>query len=91
VLDRAAALVKPGGRIVYVTCSVLDSENGDQVRAFLARQTGFALVPPGEAVNALGERAYLFRHAALMSAEGLLMTPRRTDTDGFYVSVLART
>jgi 16S rRNA (cytosine967-C5)-methyltransferase len=91
VLDRAAALVKPGGRIVYVTCSVLDSENGDQVRAFLARQTGFALVPPGEAANALGERAYLFRHAALMSAEGLLMTPRRTDTDGFYVSVLVRT
>ena len=37
VLDRAAALVKPGGRIAYVTCSVLEEENGDQVRAFLAR------------------------------------------------------
>jgi len=91
VLDRAAALVKPGGRIVYVTCSVLAEENGDQIRAFLAREAGFALVPPGEAANALGERAYLFRRAALMSDEGLLMTPRRTDTDGFYVSVLART
>ena len=36
-LDHAAALVKPGGRIAYVTCSVLDDENGAQVRAFLAR------------------------------------------------------
>ena len=66
-------------------------ENGDQIRAFLAREPGFALVPPGEVANALGERSYLFRHAALMSDEGLLMTPRRTDTDGFYMSVMART
>ena len=39
----------------------------------------------------LGERAYLFRRAVLMSDEGLLMTPRRTDTDGFFVSILRRT
>ena len=87
-LDHAAALVKPGGRIAYVTCSVLDDENGVQARAFLARRTGFSVVPPAEVMNALGERAFLFRRAVLMSAEGLLMTPRRTDTDGFFVSVL---
>jgi 16S rRNA (cytosine967-C5)-methyltransferase len=40
--------------------------------------------------NVLGERAYLFRYAALVSEEGLLMTPRRTDTDGFFVSILRR-
>jgi 16S rRNA (cytosine967-C5)-methyltransferase len=40
--------------------------------------------------NALGERAFLFRRAVLASGEGLLMTPRRTDTDGFYVAILAR-
>ena len=90
VLDRAAALVKPGGRIAYVTCSVLAAENGDQVRSFLARHPGFAVVPPGEVANALGERAYLFRRAVLMSEEGLQMTPRRTDTDGFFVSMLVR-
>jgi 16S rRNA (cytosine967-C5)-methyltransferase len=88
VLDRAVQLVKPGGRIAYVTCSLLAEENDDQVRAFVARHEGFAIVPPAEAANALGERAYLFRRAVLMSEEGLLMTPRRTDTDGFYVSVL---
>jgi 16S rRNA (cytosine967-C5)-methyltransferase len=90
VLDRAGALVKPGGRVAYVTCSLLAEENGDQVREFLARQGDFAPVPPGEVANALGERAYLFRRAVLMSEEGLMMTPRRTDTDGFYVAVLAR-
>ena len=35
VLDRAAALTKPGGRIAYITCSVLPPENGEQVRAFI--------------------------------------------------------
>ncbi len=90
VLDRAVGLVKPGGRIAYVTCSLLVEENDEQVRAFLARHEGFAIVPPAEAANALGERAYLFRRAVLMSEEGLLMTPRRTDTDGFYVSLLVR-
>ena len=90
MLDRAVPLVKPGGRIAYVTCSVLDEENGAQVRAFLARHPEFSVEKPAEVADALGERAYLFRRAVLMSDEGLLMTPRRTDTDGFFVSVLTR-
>jgi 16S rRNA (cytosine967-C5)-methyltransferase len=89
-LDRAAALVKSGGRIAYITCSVLEDENGAQARAFLGRRPQFSIVPPDDVVGALGERAFLFRRAVLTSAEGLLMTPRRTDTDGFFVSVLRR-
>jgi 16S rRNA (cytosine967-C5)-methyltransferase len=89
-LDQAAALVRPGGRIVYITCSVLDDENGAQVRAFLVRHQGFAVLPPADVTNALGERAFLFRRAVLSSGEGILMTPRRTDTDGFFVSVLRK-
>jgi len=89
-LDRAVPLVKPGGRIVYVTCSVLTAENTAQIRAFLAQNAGFAIEPPGDVANVLGERAFLFRRAVLMSPEGLLMTPRRTGTDGFFVSVLRR-
>jgi 16S rRNA (cytosine967-C5)-methyltransferase len=87
-LDQAVRLVKPGGRIAYITCSVLDDENGVQVRAFVARHPGFAIVPPGEVTAALGERAVIFRRAVIISDEGLLMTPRRTETDGFFVSVL---
>jgi 16S rRNA (cytosine967-C5)-methyltransferase len=90
VLDRAEKLVKPGGRILYATCSVLEDENGTQVRAFLARHEGFAVVPPAEVSAALGERAFLFRRAVLLSDEGLLMTSRRTDTDGFFVAMLRR-
>jgi 16S rRNA (cytosine967-C5)-methyltransferase len=90
LLDRAVALTKPGGRIAYITCSVLVEENGDQVRAFAGRHPDFSVEKPAEVAHALGERAYLFSRAALISNEGLLMTPRRTDTDGFFVSLLRR-
>ena len=89
-LDRAAPLVRPGGHVAYVTCSVLAEENGDQVRGFLARHPEFAVVTPAELLAPLGERALIFRQAVLMSEEGLQMTPRRTDTDGFFVAVMVR-
>ncbi len=90
LLDQAVRYMKPGGRIAYVTCSVLDAENGAQVRAFLARTPGFAAVPAAETALALGERGVILKAAALASAEGILLTPRRTETDGFYVALLAR-
>ncbi|MDC7789008.1 RsmB/NOP family class I SAM-dependent RNA methyltransferase [Rhodoplanes sp. TEM] len=91
VLDRAAGLVRPGGRVVYVTCSLLADENTDQIQAFLARHPGFSPVPPEEAVTAaLGDAAPAFLESVLTFPEGLLMTPRRTGTDGFFVSVLRR-
>jgi 16S rRNA (cytosine967-C5)-methyltransferase len=90
LLDRAVALTKPKGRIAYVTCSVLNEENGDQVRDFVGRNPDFSVEKPAEVAQALGERAYLFTRAALISDEGLLMTPRRTETDGFFVSLLRR-
>ena len=89
ILDRAVPLVKAGGRIVYITCSVLDEENGAQVRSFLARHPDFAVRPPGEVALAVGDPA-AFTAAARLSAEGILMTPKTTDTDGFFVSVLCR-
>jgi 16S rRNA (cytosine967-C5)-methyltransferase len=90
VLDRAVALVKPGGRIAYITCSVLPPENGAQVKAFLTRHPEFAIVPPSQTVTALWDKADAFADAALQSPEGWLMTPRRTGTDGFFVSLLKR-
>ena len=89
LLDRGAALLKAGGRIVYITCSVLAEENTDQIQTFLERHGDFAVVPPREFVGAaLGERGALFCHAASLSREGVLMTPGMTDTDGFFVAVL---
>jgi 16S rRNA (cytosine967-C5)-methyltransferase len=88
LLDRATSLVKPGGRIAYVTCSVLAEENGDQAQAFLVRHPEFAPVAAEEVASALGTRAAAFLAAVRASREGLLMTPRRTGTDGFYICLL---
>jgi 16S rRNA (cytosine967-C5)-methyltransferase len=87
VLDQAARLVKPGGRLAYITCSVLPPENRGQVDAFIARFPEFGIVPWPE----LWEQA-AFSAAPPQSADGsaetLLMTPRGCGTDGFYVAVL---
>ncbi|WP_238122731.1 MULTISPECIES: RsmB/NOP family class I SAM-dependent RNA methyltransferase [unclassified Xanthobacter] len=91
ILEDAAQYVRPGGRLAYVTCSLLDEENGAQIRAFLTKRPDFSVILPTENVLALGERGLALRDAALTSREGLLMTPRRTGTDGFFVSVLKRT
>jgi 16S rRNA (cytosine967-C5)-methyltransferase len=88
ILDRAVPLLKPGGRIAYVTCSVLEDENAAQIQGFLARHPDFSVWPPAEVIQVLGERAFMFGKAVRTSAEGILMTPRTTDTDGFFVSVL---
>ena len=88
ILDRAVPLLKASGRIAYVTCSVLDEENGAQVRAFLTRHPEFSVQPPTEVIRALGEHALMFGKAARLSGEGILMTPLTTETDGFFVSLL---
>jgi 16S rRNA (cytosine967-C5)-methyltransferase len=90
VLDRALPLLKAGGRIAYVTCSVLEEENAAQVRAFLTRHDGFAVAPAAEVAQALGERAFMFATAARLSDTGITMTPRTTETDGFFVSMLRK-
>jgi 16S rRNA (cytosine967-C5)-methyltransferase len=90
LLDEAARFTESGGRIAYVTCSVLDAENGAQVRDFLARAGGWSVVPVAEVCAALGERGQILRAAARTSAEGILLTPKRTETDGFFISLLRR-
>ncbi|MBI5319153.1 RsmB/NOP family class I SAM-dependent RNA methyltransferase [Bradyrhizobium sp.] len=90
VLDRAAGMVKPGGRIAYITCSVLPAENNEQMRAFIARHPEFSIVPPEETASVLWDKAEDFAAAALRSDEGWLLTPRRTGTDGFFVAVLRK-
>jgi 16S rRNA (cytosine967-C5)-methyltransferase len=90
VLDRAAALTKPGGRIAYITCSVLPPENNDQIRSFVGRHGEFSVIPASQTMSVLWDKADDFAAATIQSPEGLLMTPRRTGTDGFFVSVMKR-
>ncbi|MDR4305062.1 RsmB/NOP family class I SAM-dependent RNA methyltransferase [Chelatococcus sambhunathii] len=86
-LDAAAPLVKSGGRLVYVTCSLLADENGHRVAAFLARRPEFSQVPAAEAAIAAGLPS-LARFADPSGA--ILLSPRRSGTDGFFVAVLRR-
>ena len=90
ILEEAAHYVRPGGRLAYVTCSLLDEENGAQVRALLNKREDFHVVPPNETVLSLGPQGQALADAALTGREGILMTPRRTGTDGFFVSVMKR-
>ncbi|EAQ35490.1 tRNA and rRNA methylase [Nitrobacter sp. Nb-311A] len=90
VLDRAAGFVKPGGRVAYVTCSVLPQENSEQIRKFISRHQDFTVMPPSKVASMLWDKADDFLAAVYVSNEGLLMTPRRTGTDGFFVSILAK-
>lgn len=88
VLELASGLVKPGGRLVYVTCSVLPEENVDQVAWFLGAHTEFTLVPFGEAwLAALGTEP---PRSADGSTDTLLLTPASHGTDGFFVASFRR-
>jgi 16S rRNA (cytosine967-C5)-methyltransferase len=88
VLDRAARLVKPGGRIVYITCSLLPSENDAAVAGLISQWRGRFDVVAAEDVLAAGPAS--LRDAVRITAHGVQMSPLRTGTDGFYVAVIAR-
>ena len=91
LLDQAVRFVKPGGRIVYITCSMLPDENGDQIAAFLARHKDFRLEPPAAMIDASGlTDAAKETLRATVGDFGLLLTPRRTNTDGFFVAVVRK-
>lgn len=82
ILASAARLVKPGGRLVYATCSLLCEENDAQVARFLASSPGFRLVPVPDAVP---------HDLALAAPSGhLVLTPAQHGTDGFFAAVLQR-
>lgn len=88
LLDQAVRFVKPGGKIAYITCSLLDAENGAQIRGFISRTPGWLPVTAAEVCRGLGDRGSVLKAAARVNAEGLLLSPKRTDTDGFFISVL---
>ena len=77
LLDIAAQMVCPGGRLIYATCSLLDSEGDDQIAAFLTRHAQFRADPPTLA-------------AGRPRGSGIRLTPFHDGTDGFFVARLLR-
>jgi 16S rRNA (cytosine967-C5)-methyltransferase len=87
-LEKARRFVKLGGRILYVTCSVLRPENEDPVSAFLSRYDDMLPVDAASQARAAGLPA-LAAHASPFGP-GFRLSPRATGTDGFYIATLAR-
>ena len=77
LLGLGAALVRPGGALVYVVCSLLDEEGAGQVERFLERHRGWSAEPIAIA-------------AGVRHGQGLRLTPAHDGTDGFFVARLAR-
>ena len=87
ILTAAAKLTRPGGRLIYATCSLLDEENEAVVSAFLAAHDDFVCLP-----------AYGILHEQGIRLEGLddednahlRLWPHRHGTDGFFAAVMER-
>ncbi|OBX20389.1 RNA methyltransferase [Erythrobacter sp. QSSC1-22B] len=76
IVDLAVGLLKPGGRLVYVTCSLFDAEGAEQVDALLARHPQLAAQP---LALPLGRER----------GKGTRLTPLNDGTDGFFIACAA--
>lgn len=86
ILDTAAAHVKPGGRLAYVTCSIFPVENERRIANFLKTHPDFAAIQPAR----LWRSRFGDAPTPLLSGDGLIMTPASTGTDGFFIVVMER-
>jgi 16S rRNA (cytosine967-C5)-methyltransferase len=84
ILEAAASLVKPGGRLVYGTCSLLREENEDIVAAFLAAHPEFRRIPVRDVLERIGLKVP-------GAEEDLHLYPHIHETDGFFAAVMERT
>jgi 16S rRNA (cytosine967-C5)-methyltransferase len=87
-LESALRFVKRGGRIVYVTCSVLKAENEDRIAEFMRRHDDLLPIDAASQARSAGLPA-LAEHRSTLGP-GFRLSPRTTGTDGFYVATLTR-
>jgi len=83
ILASAARMLKPGGRLVYATCSLLDAENEEIAAAFTAAHPEFELLPANEVLA----KAHVEQADGLVENGYLRLWPHRHQTDGFFAAV----
>ncbi|WP_036282248.1 RsmB/NOP family class I SAM-dependent RNA methyltransferase [Methylocystis sp. ATCC 49242] len=88
LLEQAVRFVKPGGRLAYVTCSVLLEEDEEQIAVFLGSHSDFMALSGAEMAENAG-LPELARYAS-PHGPGLRLSPATSGTDGFYVALLQR-
>ncbi|GGD02365.1 RsmB/NOP family class I SAM-dependent RNA methyltransferase [Aquisalinus flavus] len=91
-LLEGSTYVKPGGRLVYVTCSIFREENEDRLKSFLSAHDRFSVADPVEAMASTGLLADGAREQleTCRNDYGIRLTPARTGTDGFFIAVLQK-
>jgi 16S rRNA (cytosine967-C5)-methyltransferase len=88
ILEAAAPLVRPGGLLVYATCSLLDQENGAIQQTFSEKHTEFEVVNPVQQLAAVGvDLPTDAVTQGAMGLPGLQLLPHRHNTDGFFAAV----
>ena len=91
ILGQATKLVRPGGRLAYVTCSVLGAENEATAAAFEAAHSDFKPVPVADAAHSADlTEAGRERLTALAQESRLRLSPAATGTDGFFIALYER-
>jgi len=88
ILIEAARYLKPGGTLVYITCSVLPEENARQAAAFLEANPAFTAIAGNKLWMSQFSGAKL--RARFSPEGGVALTPHLTGTDGFYVIAMQR-
>lgn len=88
ILDTASRFVKPGGKLVYITCSVFDAENRDQLTAFAGRNPTFEIAD--HKVLWCERFPDAVERARVDARTGIRLSPHKSGTDGFYFSALKR-
>ena len=86
ILATAVSCVKPGGRLVYATCSVLREENEDRLAKLIAGHPGLLPLDAGHMAREAGMPE--LAECASPHGPGLRLSPLRCDTDGFGVAIL---
>ncbi|MEX0345413.1 MAG: RsmB/NOP family class I SAM-dependent RNA methyltransferase [Rhizobiaceae bacterium] len=87
ILDEAVRYVRPGGRLVYVTCSVFHSENDKQIAQLLDKAPDYQLADPGSFWCSVFPEHI---ESVTISQFGVQLSPNKSGTDGFYFAALRR-